>query len=352
MKSVIVGYGNAAKIHEQWYPEYVDIIGIVDISPTKLKVGGEKGYEVFDSLESAINTIGPETDFWDICTPTNNHYSATKMLLENLENPDILIEKPVCDPKEIPAIMDLILKHPDAKVAVNENYLSSGVNIEVKKILGKYEIKHPDISIEFSKNRIQDVLDGRFLDQELGAFGYEGPHMMTCIQAILGDISPEDMVFAETGDMDLPAGKTRDKQSVLKSQGYGEIKFHTKDGSTVDFYTSMDGKLKHTFPEIIRSTQIPVEDTKTRYRIMNVRGNNDLQIIAQYEPIGDTRNLGRILIKDKSTVLDDYCVPDNSMRSHLEAVINYFGDRRENPSPVEKAAHIVDILSKAANTSY
>jgi hypothetical protein len=311
----------------------------VDTDAKKLEEPKQRGIRTFDSMENAIDKLQP--DFWDICIPTEFHYSVTKLLLETLHDPKILIEKPVCNPSEITETLSLKKKYPNAKIAVNENLLSSQVTQKAKEFVEKYKIKKPEISVESSKNRIRDILEGRFIDKELGVLGYEAPHMITCASGIIDNSFPNRLVSSRIEDMKLPDGR------ILEKQGLAELKYSANNGLKVYLYTSMDGRIGIPITEFNPPSYIFTDDRLTRYRVMKIK-EGDIEILCQYEPLpGFERNLGRAFVKRGNEIIESELVPENSMKYHLTNAVRYFAGEISNPSNVEDAVSIVNLLYEA-----
>ena len=69
MRCVRIGFGKISRIHEEHLRDLgVTTIGIVEVSPERVKEIREMGFNALDSIEAAVS-LNP--DFYDICTPTH-----------------------------------------------------------------------------------------------------------------------------------------------------------------------------------------------------------------------------------------------------------------------------------------
>lgn len=350
MKSLIVGYGHAGSYHEKYYPSDVQVLGIVDIDQRKLNLGSKKGYRTFSSLKEALNILDKEeVNLYSVCTPTEFHFKHVKRILEFDSQARIILEKPPCLPHETDNMLSLVNKYPKSKIVVNERYISSYVTLEVKKLVEELDLVQPEIEVEFSKNRIKDILEGRFLDYELGVLGYEGPHMVSLVSGVIKDSYPKRIITSRMGSMILPRGKFRDGKNILEYQGWAEIKYLTNNDSNVYFFTAMDGRIGIRLKEVNAPTRIPFGD-ETRYRILRVSKNN-VEIIGQYEPIsGLERGMGRIVMK-RGKDIKRKVVNDNNWKTHIKRSVNYLKGEEENPAPVKRAVNLVKFLHEAIKLS-
>jgi hypothetical protein len=220
--------------------------------------------------------------------------------------------------------------------------MSSLVTQNIRKYAEEFEMKKPLISIEFSKNRIPDVEKGRFLDKELGAFGYEGPHMLTCVNGSDGDKRIKEITNSAFKSMVLSNG------NVVENQGEALLDYVASDGSRVHFFTSMIGNTDVRLPD---SDKMPKYDIKKnydeRYRVMLVR-ENLMTVGGIFEPIPNKpRGYGMVFIYDNGALENVESFDDNHMRKQQERAVAFFEGKGENPCTVETAIGIVEDLNKA-----
>lgn len=389
MRSVLVGYGEAARIHERLYPRGIEVVGVVEPDEKRRAQAEARGHAVFPSLDmDNVRKLGP--DLYDVCTPTGDHYRSARIILESDPNAGLIIEKPVSTPSDSSSMLALIAKYPQARVSVNENYLSSSVNRKIRDIASGYGLVLDSVAVDFSKDRRFDVATGRFVDDELFVFGYEGPHMATCASYVCGvpDARAIGGAEVELRDMDL-GGMTRNGASVVKRQGSGSIRLRLRGGAALHMKTAMDGSaifqrrpggfvtkgesdpyfldidgrvIAGYDPEGDNAARM-VPDARARYRRIEVFGYSDgfrsrFRITGAYEPVaGMGRNAALVRVVDGRYLPDSnrlvsvgenvdetYQLEDNSMGQHLGSMVRYLRGERGNPSTVEQAVGIVDFL--------
>jgi predicted dehydrogenase len=197
----------------------------------KLRIAEQKGYRNFNNLDEALEKI--EADLYSVCVPTKDHLKVLKKILNFNHKAKVILEKPPCQPNETEEILQLEKNYNQAKIVVNERYASSYVTQKVIEFIKKYDVNEKILEIEFTKNRMKDVVEGRFLDEELGVLGYEGPHMLTIVSNITKNFRLRKIL-----------GKSRDGKNILEKQGEAYLKYVTEDNSLVNFYTSHGRKNK------------------------------------------------------------------------------------------------------------
>lgn len=348
IKKVVIGYGNAARIHKNTFPE-AEIIGAFDNDSKKVEeLRKDSQIFFYRSLEEMLH-CSPEPDYFDVSTPTDSHFVVVKEILSKYPAARILVEKPVCMPSEIEELRKLEKKNKEARITVNENYMSSQVAQNVRRYTEEVGMKNPDVSIEFSKNRIPDVEKGRFLDKELFAFGYEGPHMLTCVNSLNGDKRIESILRAELRPMRLSNGYS------IEDQGGGLLNYISNDGSIVNFYTSMIGK---AFIELTVSDKLPkynIANPDERYRVMRL-DEGTMAVWGIFEPIPNKpRGHSMVLVSDSGKIKKIENFDDNHMRLQQQRAVAFFEGKGKNPCNVETAIGIVedlDFVVKLAKSKY
>ena len=335
-----VGYGTVAKIHELIFQELnVKTIAVVDKNIDKQKQAKSKGYLVFTSCEEAVYL---QPFFWDICVDTDQHLPVIKEIISKIPNANILVEKPICSFSQIPDLKK-VLKNFQGKLTIKENYTASQICNLVKEIVWqKLNIVPKRITVEFTKNRLLDNKQGRFIDKELGVVGYEGSHMWE----IACQITQEKEQNLEIVDRYF-SGLSDTGESI-------DIKVIVNDKFQIELYTSMTGKIKYKMPVFYRN-DILAEDRTSKYRLVAVYGNdklnNEYTVVGWFEPIeGFNRGQGAIVIMKNGKVVKIMApIVDNSMANHFQRVINYFTEKSPNPYPVERGIEIVEVLQKLIN---
>jgi predicted dehydrogenase len=340
MGFITIGAGKVYPLHHQKFNDHgIKCIGIIETDEAKHSDLVGKGFKVYKTYEEAA-TAKPA--FWDITCPSDNHVNVIEKIIKADPNACILVEKPICQFEEIDRLKEIIANFK-GKIVVNENYLSSEVTKRIKSIVEKQKIEIKKISIEMSKNRTKDFLEGRYIDPN-GAFYYEGTHMVTILNDVLGPHIP-------TGNIrKIYQNLTLNDRTLLR-QGSAEIAYEV-NGVSVTLFTSMKGDIKFPYPPVNPKT-IPVEDTSTRYRIASVEGINqegqNVSVVGFYEPIkGYQRSQGFVsIIKEGQVQEPTEVILDDTMGLHLKKAADYFkGTATTNPSTIEEGISVVETLNR------
>lgn len=336
----VIGYGNAARIHKNTFPE-AEMIGVFDNDPKKIEEFRKDPQMYFYRGLEEMLMCSPEPDYFDVTTPTDSHFTVVKEILSKYPAARILVEKPVCLPSETEELRKLEKRFKEAKISVNENYMSSKVIRRVRENYEELGMDRPQVSIEFSKNRIPDVEKGRFLDKELGAFGYEGPHMLTCVIGSGGDKRMKQINNSTFKPMILSDGK------AIEEQGEAILDYRANDGSSVHFFTSMIGNTDVMLPGSDKLPKYNIKNPEERYRVMLVR-ENLMTVGGIFEPIpSKPRGNGMVFIYDNGDLKRIDSFDDNHMRKQQERAVAFFESKGENPCNVETAIGIVEDLDRA-----
>ncbi|KYC37531.1 oxidoreductase [Scytonema hofmannii PCC 7110] len=339
---VRVGYGHVAQIHERKMQECgVKTVAIVEVDKQKQLQAQGNGFTVFSSCLEAAK-LNPT--FWDICVSTNQHFKLIQNILTIVPQANIFVEKPVCLFSEIPAIRKLLLNFK-GKITVNENYASSTIKDIMRKIaLNDLEINIQRVVVEFTKNRTLNFASGRFIDDELGALGYEGSHMVALVSEFLEEYVPYCMLETQFNDFVFKASQLR-----LDNQGSAYIHYKSTSGVGVELYTSMMGHVKYKYP-LFFTEDIPVQDLDSKYRIIALYGSNcqkdDYCIVGFLEPIKCFNRCYGAVYVTKNSKIESIIAPilDDTMLWHFKKTLRYFQGEAENPYPVEKGIKVVEIL--------
>lgn len=369
MKQCIrIGFGKIARIHEEQLKKHgVQTIGVVEVNPDLLTEIERAGLQAFKSLE---DTVAFKPDFYDICTPAHARLDVLRALCSLNPAANILIEKPVCSYKDIQLIQDIFKDHR-GKVVVNENYASSNVTKAVRDVLSTKRIRPKRLIVESTKNRGSDFLNGRYVDSELGALGYEGSHLLAIVgefgegyeidELIDSDIDSIHLSIAkpvQCADLHTDAQEYRSIKS-LSHQGGAFMQYRARNGCIVDLYTSMSGIIGFPCaPFASPGQEITHTDFQTRYRILRVDGEDEAgiayQIVGFFEPIpGFDRSQAKLLIF-KNWVLESQSgtFEDNTMSQHLLRSIRYFGGFESNPYSIKRALGDVRKLHEWSQTCW
>lgn len=173
----------------------VAIVGIGSIGSLYADYLSDVGYETvlvdsdgrFDHKEVTTVLRVTDVDVWIIATPTSTHMEVAQEILRSAPDAAILLEKPACYPAQISTLARAASGHPKARLLVNDVYAYSGAVHTLATAVREQALTDPivRVAIEFSKNRVQDVENGRFVDTVYGEIGYEWFHMLSILRMIV-----------------------------------------------------------------------------------------------------------------------------------------------------------------------
>lgn len=339
---VRVGDGQVARLHEKILHNLgIKTVGIIDPDPVKQKEAAQRGIKVC-SFDQAAEL---KPFLFDICCPTRYHVETIKTILALDNQANIIVEKPVCQYSEIYKLIHL-LHGFNGKLVVNENYLSSSVTEKIKQMIIELDIRPNRVVSEMTKNRINDIIKGRFLDNYFYAFGYEGSHIVTNVLALgdeyfpkkIGSVFYEDLYIEQNG-----------KKQYLPKQAMGEKHYRAVNNAEVVLYTSMVGTIKYFYPGYSqRYLYKAPTDPHTRYRVLAVEDySKGITVAGFYEPIiGQNRREGRVVVCQNGIVKTIISpIFDDTMSKSLKNAIDYFQGKRENPCSARVGMEIVKFLN-------
>jgi predicted dehydrogenase len=353
---VAIGLGVISGIHETKLKEAnCSLVAAIDPNKaTHSKVSSQ--VPVFVSFEEFVKTQEIPSHFWDVRTPTDSHFSVVRQISQVYPAANILIEKPICLSKEVKAFKSFLKEH-QGKISVNENYLHSSTTKKVKEYVERFLAEIREVKIEMSKNRLEDYKNGRYQEKK-GAFMYEGSHMLSALKQLDSSFLPVAANLKNKLSVlftDAVVGDT-----TLPFQGSAKINYETESGIKVEIYSSMEGKIKNGYffenlekglTEEIANQEI--EDTSRRHRIIIIQGVDShsvsTTILGFYDPFTVHKSYpvsGAIFaIKNNQIVEKNFPIPDDTMKSSLGTIVEYFkGNKEANPGSPEEAIQIVEIM--------
>ncbi|MDX6742348.1 Gfo/Idh/MocA family oxidoreductase [Actinocorallia sp. A-T 12471] len=337
---VQVGFGTAARVHRQALRRLgVRVAGAIDVTRNARTLMAAEGVRnCADYAEAAA--LGPVV--WDVCTPTHAHVGAFARISALDPYADVIIEKPLCDHVDIPAMRALLRRHR-GRVVVNENYCSSVLTGQVAGHVRLAGVTPSVVTVEMSKNRIAHYAAGRFTDARLGAFGYEGTHLVAVAELLGARFLTGELLRAGTRAVTVPS--QRGDAAAWRHQGTAFAEYRTADGCRVRLHTAMDGGIGHPYPPFARPGQ-RIEDAETRYRVVAVEGR-DRDGVAHtvtgfFEPLpGHARARASLVVRAGGSTVVDRLVVDDTAHRHLGAALAHFAGHGPNPCPPERAiAHL------------
>ncbi|MBR0695982.1 hypothetical protein [Bradyrhizobium lablabi] len=346
---VRIGYGKVAAIHEQFLRGAgVATLAVLDDEAERRAAAVGDGYRVVGSLNEA-SELSPT--FWDVCASTASHARLIDGIARVNPAARILIEKPVCDFADIQRLR-MTLARNSLQIVVNENYFSSEVTERVRRIaFEELGLRPKRLLVEMTKHRLRDALSGRFMDHALGAFGYEGPHLVAIARQFIPSLSEDDVVGASLEDT---AVIDEGGPQKFQGQGGGTIRLVSREGIAVELYTSLLGVPRHLVPPYTDETvRLLRSGDDVRYRMVSVQGvdrtGRELSVAGFYEPIvGLLRGEGAVaILSDGRPMRFVGPFADDTMRLHLIRAVRHLCDGAPNPCNVETAIECVNLLNRA-----
>src|SRR5262249_3964073 len=347
---VRVGYGVAARIHElKLRASGVSTAAVVEVDPRRRRHAASDGLLAFSSCRQAARL---KPTFWDICTSTSRHVDAIESILHVEPAANLLIEKPVCAPSDVPRLLAL-LACSRGRVVINDNYRSSAVTRAVKRLVHeKLGLRIRRVIVEMTQNRMEDFMSGRFIDQDYKALGYEGPHMLAIVQE-LGDSvwPPAQFERARLTDLQMHV----DGRPVrLPGQRSALVSYLSRTGVAVELYTGLDG--------VVRDPRPPLAPPHarlrggTRYRVVIVAGpdreGHSCEVVGFYEPSSTMgRGVGAAVVLRDGVVVGMLSIADDTMQTHLARAVDHFTGTAQNPSEALPAIEIAQMLGRFASAS-
>jgi GFO/IDH/MocA oxidoreductase family protein len=364
LSCVRVGFGSIARIHEDVLGRLgVETVAVVEADPGRHDRIREVGLTpVADYGEAAARRPG----FWDVCTPTESHAEVLSAISAADRDADVIVEKPICDHGDLPVLRPVLEGHR-GRIVVNENYCSSVVTEAVVGHVARLALRPTKVIVEMTKHRGPDYLAGRFIDPVLGAFGYEGSHLIAAVASLgesyrdgaVYDLDVDDIALddAEGSVLDDSAWDAEETQGrvVLCGQGGAFVGYETQSGCRVELYTSMSGIVGYPCPPYAPpSARIEPTDPVTRYRVFRVDGTDPSgtahQVVGFYEPLpGRARGEGAVALF-REWEMTDLLAPlgDDTMIQHLHRTLRHFSGQGPNPCPPHWAVRTLEQLHRWA----
>jgi len=182
---LVLGYGKIGRIKASIWKSLGRDVYIYEPSNAKQKDILIDGHKVYGDT--------PLEEGWiaDISTPAGQHTNSLKWILDSGQAmpAKILVEKPLVSSITEMDELEALIATDDGKsirgrVMLNETYYQSAVLDKLCRKLEKGDSQILSISIELSKNRLEDIGNGRFTDSSLGPVGIEVPHMLAILQKL------------------------------------------------------------------------------------------------------------------------------------------------------------------------
>jgi predicted dehydrogenase len=213
-----IGFGKAgSQLHlNSWRDNGFDIIAH-DQNPDRLNPVNfpDAAREMFEA--GRLTTVGNLTsldrspDVVDVVTSSGHHVDGIEQFLEVVQTKDLdapkawLVEKPVVSDEAEAARLLSLMESGDlneSSMFVNENYNASRGVEALDGLITEEQARGNQLTgvdVVFYKDRVPDVMKGRFTDPTLGAFGIELPHQLAIAYNLAG-VTAGDRVDIEQND--------------------------------------------------------------------------------------------------------------------------------------------------------
>lgn len=342
---LMLGLGKAGEMHAGIYGRLDGVnLTVFDTNPDCLANLGPNAAKMRENgrLKTVANLDDVEDPgLVDIATPSGTHVDSIQSVLTSSDtNPDAwLIEKPVYStPEELNQLTALLAANSldRAKIFVDENYLASLALEEARTAIEtEAAVGNPvaNVDVVFYKNRVPDVLAGRFTDPTLGAFGIEMPHQVAIAYNLAGVKPTEEVNIIESrydtnvhnvkgSDATYVVAETENGVTIRMAQGLGP------------FSMNADGEMKKSDDvQIIRYATATLKDGQ--------------QITINFDPVPGIDRYNSTLEQPEQPVK---IMPDNTMARLLGSVVLFAKDGTRPPFAgaisVDNAINYVDGLTR------
>lgn len=328
MDVLVIGYGKIGRMKSFLWQSLGRRVVVHDTDRKKVTQLTADGFEEYGGDSLLYNDL-----IVDISTPASYHLDSLKWALEALEALPraILIEKPLSSTnEEMSALIELLKdEYPQAKdrIVVNESYYLSSALEYVANSIRQNSWKIQSLHGELSKNRLADVLGGRFIDPHLGALGIELPHMIALIQGLGIDIDNLAIKKVEV----IRGGSDANNEGFRLELAHGVAPI-VLESYLGDFRVTSSGPV-FLDTEVIRCFNI-------------VTNGFDYKI--EFDPVeGIERYKSRVTVLDKAGNIHDRVVlDDNHLTSHLRKLHANRKDVLDQYLSVENALDISSLIFK------
>lgn len=328
MRVLIIGYGKIGKIKAFLWKKLGFRVYVFDINNNAGTRALKDGFKLFDGLIDRDTII-------DISSSSGQHFSSLKWLIDYplTDLPKlILIEKPLFSSDEENKLYEKLIKTNKQKNLMDRIYLNDSYyeSEGLKLLVNSIDSRVKKIKIDLSKNRLHDIENGRFSDEELMSIGIEVPHILAVLQIL--NINLKKIV-------DIESRIFKDSE---KEQNQGTvIKFKTEE--TLIEISSFLGNFK------ISDDTIAFANTDVRKVIIETI-NKDF--LLEFDPIkGLPRYHSRLSTYDKQNKVNKvFTVQDNHLVSHMKKLI--VGEQNKKLIGYDNAEFLARLLIDIKNRSH
>ncbi|MFF8848343.1 Gfo/Idh/MocA family oxidoreductase [Streptomyces sp. NPDC015127] len=342
---VVVGYGTVGRMHVvQHTLNGVKVLGVVEPHTALHADIAADGLVLLPGIEAA-RRVNP--DLWDVCVPTSGHIDVIDSISFVDPCARILVEKPVCHPEDAERLAAVLVRH-QGKIVVNENYASSTITSCLRDMIEELQVTPTRLIVDMSKQRQPDVLQGRFIDTVLHATGYEGPHLVTVAEDLLGEDANWSVLGAWIRDhAGFAPGDLRGTR-----QGGALIRCVTESGCVLDLHTALDGQLHEPGPSSSPHLCTWHTGPSNRHRIARVDGmrpnGEPVTLVGWYAPLPwaqDNRTRGAVgVFREGVNTPHLQEISDNSLGAHLRRAVSHFTADLPDPYPVDRSLRCLRFL--------
>lgn len=190
---IIVGYGHMGK-------KIVEILRLLNFAIILIDPALEdtENKDETENIYSNINEIPLEkarqARAWFVCTPTATHFEILSKILSKFPDSRIMVEKPACTRCQINGLVRLSSGFNLENIWINNHYADcNNLEVAIDFIKSRNYDCHK-IVIDFCKNRANDVINGRYIDEDFMLWGYEGFHMLHIVTQLIRERDARDFI--------------------------------------------------------------------------------------------------------------------------------------------------------------
>jgi predicted dehydrogenase len=343
MNVLNIGFGKAAaELHgNNWRAEGLQQLAY-DVNAERLDISkkSEKVQAAFAAgqidLVPTLEELTEAPDILDIATSSGQHLAGLKEGLSVYARLDtkpraVLLEKPVVNPDEMAEFDELLAAWGIEPITVvNENYLASSGLIQALKIgrrKAEEGIVPEKVFVSFDKDRVPDVLNGRFTDPVLGAYGIEMPHMVSVANALAGVSHDEQLHIQKNQYRKNVQGVEHSEATFVQALSPQGVEIVMAQGLGPFRMDKM-------------GTIHPQDIGKNIFRFANVAYSDGSLVRVDFAPVEGAPNYHVVVSEFDGDTLVRRSAPieDNSMKQVIQYVIE---TAETGTKPVD--AHMLDV---------
>jgi hypothetical protein len=297
---LVVGYGKIGRIKAFMWQSLGAEVFVFDANPRiRNKI-------TRDSFTLYRRGATPFKGLVDISTPAGTHFDALNWCISqsNFTAERVLIEKPLASSEEeLNSFVDLLKNNPSIRerISINESYYQSSALEYVYKEIRANNSDVLELTVELSKNRLNDHDTGRFFDASLDAIGIEVPHMLAIID------------FLGVGLNSL--ANTRPKLIIDSARPDNQaVALDYQSASQRVRLTSCLGDFRMT--EMARQDNLPIT------RSLEIKTTECIYIV-EFDPAPDCpRYHSKVATYKNNELIDEKILVDDHLKKHMQLFMN------------------------------